>query len=205
MSFIGLDLRSEMAQFVTINSKAKGLPSSLTDYHESNLVPDLAEEAPQLFIARKLNEDPSSPWFRLIRYGGETTSGLKRKTSFRMMQKAVLRFLTQLKKASLGDAHSKYAVVCAYWTAVKGLFPNEWDDHRHHLITKGVGLYSLMRLLTDIIAVKGRGDSSVEYFQKQLRGLVGKIDWSTNGPFSDAGGQKGVQEVHAALKEVLGL
>jgi len=29
---------------------------------------------------------------------------------------------------------------------------------------------------------------------------VGNIDWSTNGPFADAGGQKGVQEVHAVLR-----
>ncbi len=42
MSFVGLDLRAEMAQFVIINSKAKGLSSSLTDYHDSNLLNDLA-------------------------------------------------------------------------------------------------------------------------------------------------------------------
>jgi DNA sulfur modification protein DndB len=205
MSFIGLDLRSEMAQFTTINSRAKGLPSSLTDYHESNLVPDLANDVPQLFVARRLNEDPASPWYKLIRYGGETTSGLKRKTSFRMMQKAVLRFLNQSKKLNLGDANDKYSIICAYWQAIRELFPGEWDDHRHHLITKGVGLHSLMRVLSDIILTKGPGDCSLQYFREQTKGLVGKIDWSTSGPFSDAGGQKGVQEVHAIVKEALGL
>ena len=205
MSFIGLDLRTEMAHFVTINSKAKGLTSSLTDYHESKLVSDLANEAPHLFISRQLNDDPVSPWFKLIRYGGETTSGLKRKTSFRMMQKAIVRFLNQTKKIDLGDATEKYLIVCAYWNAIKELFPAEWVDHRHHLITKGVGLHSLMRILGDIVSNKGPGDLSAEYFRSQLEGLLGKIDWRTKGPFSDAGGQKGVQEVHAVLREVLGL
>jgi DNA sulfur modification protein DndB len=205
MSFIGLDLRSEMAQFVIINSKSKGLSSSLTDYHESNLVSDLASDAPHLFIARRLNEDPDSPWFKLIRYGGETTSGLKRRTSFRMMQKATLRFLSQTKRASLGDVNAKYSIVCDFWRAVKELFPAEWTDHRHHLITKGVGLHSLMRILGDIILRDGPGAYSVEYFQKKVQDLVGKIDWGVNGPFADAGGQKGVQEVHAVLREVLGL
>ena len=66
-----------MALFNIINSRAKGLSSSLTDYHESNLLSDLAKEAPHLFIARRLNEDPDLPWYRLIRYGGERTSGLR--------------------------------------------------------------------------------------------------------------------------------
>lgn len=205
MSFIGLDLRGEMAQFVVINSKAKGLPSSLTDYHESNLLLDLVNEAPHLFMARRLNEDPVSPWFKFIRYGGETTSGLKRKTSFRMMQKAIVAFLRQTRNVDLGDVGAKYSIVCAYWQAIKELFPTEWSDHRHSLIAKGVGLHSLTRLLADIVLSKGPGDSSVKYFREQTRGLVGKVDWSTKGPFSDAGGQKGVQEVHAVLREVLGL
>ena len=205
MSFVGLDLRGEMAQFVIINSKAKGLSSSLTDYHQTNLLADLATEAPHLFIAKQLNEDPDSPWFKLVRYGGEATSGLKRRTSFRMMQKAVLRFLHQTKGVNVGDISTKYSTICLFWKAVKDLFPTEWADHRHHLITKGVGLHSLTRLLGDIVLRNGAGNGSVEYFLKQIQGLGGKIDWSSMGPFAHAGGQKGVQEVHAVLKEALEL
>ena len=204
MSFIGLDLRAEMAQFVIINSKAKGLSSSLTDYHESSLLTDLAVEAPHLFIARKLNEDPESPWFKLIRYGGETTSGLKRRTSFRMMQKAVQRLLSSTKEANLGQLDRTYTIIKDYWKAVQLVFPQEWNDHRHHLLTKGVGLHSLTRLLADII-LRNRGSYTVEDFKNQLVRLVGKVVWSSNGTFAHAGGQKGVQEVHSVLKEVLGL
>jgi DGQHR domain-containing protein len=203
MSFIGLDLRGEMAQFVIINSKAKGLLSSLTDYHESNLINDLAVEAPHLYIARRLNEDPESPWFKLIRYGGETTSGLKRRTSFRMMQKAIHRLFSQTKGANLGEIDGMYTIIKNYWKAVEMVFPQEWNDHRHHLITKGVGLHSLTRLLADIV-VSGRCTSgSVEEFKNQLSALAERVNWSSKGPFSYAGGQKGVQEVYAVLKEAL--
>jgi len=203
MCFIGLDLRTEMAQFVIINSKAKGLSSSLTDYHTSNLLTDLAAEAPHLFIAKKLNEDPESPWFRLIRYGGETTSGLRRRTSFRMMQKAIHRLLSHTQGLKLGPDRM-YTVINDYWKAIEMIFPIEWSDHRHHLITKGVGLHSLTRLLADII-VKGncQNNYSVNSFKEQLTPLKGKIDWSSRGKFAHAGGQKGVQQVHEFLKEVM--
>jgi DGQHR domain-containing protein len=204
MSFIGLDLRAEMAQFVIINSKAKGLSSSLTDYHDSNLISDLATEAPHLFIARKLNEDPGSPWFKLIRYGGETTSGLKRRTSFRMMQKAISRFLFQTKGINLGKIDDIYAIVRDYWKAVQIVFQKEWSDHRHHLITKGVGLHSLTRLLADLITIGKHENYSVIFFKNRLVPLKGKIDWSSKGMFAHAGGQKGVQEVHLALRRALG-
>jgi DGQHR domain-containing protein len=205
MCFIGLDFRDEMAQFVIINSKAKGLSSSLTDFHQTSLVSDLVAEAPHLFIAKQLNEDPNSPWFKLVRYGGETTSGLRRRTSFRMMQKAILRFLSQTKGLELGDVSEKYSVVCVYWKAIRSLFPVEWADHRHHLITKGVGLHALTRLLGDILLRDGPGERSIEYFHERLSPLSGKkIDWSSSGPFAHAGGQKGVQEVHATLREALG-
>ena len=75
-----------MALFNVINSKAKGLSSSLTDYHQTRLMNDLAQEAPHLLLAKRLNEDNNSPWYKMIRCGGESTSGLMRRTSFRMMQ-----------------------------------------------------------------------------------------------------------------------
>jgi DGQHR domain-containing protein len=203
MAFIGLDLRTEMSLFVVINSKARGLTSSLTDYHESNLLDDLARDAPHLYISRKLNEDPHSPWYRLIRYGGETTSGLKRRTSFRMMQKAVSRFLTQARDADAGDLESRYQLVADYWCAVAQVFSQEWRDHRHHLLAKGVGLYSLMRLLSDMVSSNHEKPMDTTCFVKRLLPLKEKIDWRSNGMFADAGGHKGATEVYLRLKEAL--
>lgn len=204
MSFIDLSLREEMALFNVINSKAKGLSSSLTDYHESNLLTDLVVEAPHLFIARKLNEDSRSPWHRLVRYGGETTSGLHRRTSLRMMQKSIQRFLKQTKELPLGDIEQKYRLILAFWQAVKDTFPAEWNAPRHHLITKGVGLYSLMQLLADLVKCAG-GDLTPERCRDCLALLRGKIDWDSQGMFAEAGGQKGAMEVYQTLRKAAGL
>lgn len=200
MAFLGLDLRTEMALFNVINAKAKGLSSSLTDYHESTLLADLAGEAPHLFIARRLNEDGESPWFRLIRYGGENSSGLKRRTSLRMMQQSVRKFLARASGHAPEDVEDRYRLVRDYWIAVRRVFPREWDDHRHHLITKGVGLYSLMYLLADLVKVRGMGTASSADFAVALEPLKRTIDWDSGGPFSHAGGQKGALEVYEQLR-----
>ena len=205
MTFIGLSLREEMAMFSVINSKARGLSSSLTDYHESSLLEDIANEAPHLFIARKLNEDSDSPWFRMIRYGGENTSGLKRRTSLRMMQTSVKRFLDQTKTVDLGSIDDRYNLIRAYWQAVQQVFPEEWGDHRHHLISKGVGLYSLMMLLTDIVLGFRAPQHDELSLAEVLSRLRGSVDWRSKGMFANAGGQKGAREVYAVLKELCGL
>lgn len=204
MAYIGLSLRQEMAIFNVINSKAKGLSSSLTDYHESKLLDDLSAEAPHLFIGRRLNEDPASPWFRMIRYGGEMTSGLKRRTSFRMMQKSIATFLSSVRGCDLGNLENRYIIVRSYWQAVRDTFPEEWADHRHHLLSKGVGLYSLMQLLADIVRKNPRADFSIYYFTQVLSPLAGTFDWSSGGRFAYVGGRKGVQDVYLALRKQVG-
>lgn len=205
MIYIGLDLRQEMAIFNVINSKAKGLSNSLTDYHDSKLLADLTTDAPHLFISRRLNEDQSSPWYRLIRYGGESTSGLKRRTSFRMMQKTVHTFLAQTRAILDMTIEEKYQVILCFWKAVQLLFEDAWKDHRSNLITKGVGLYALMQLLGDIVKSNPKADFSVDYFMTTLLPLKSSIDWSSQGRFAYVGGKKGAQDVYQALKNEVSL
>jgi DGQHR domain-containing protein len=203
MAFMGLDLRSEMAMFTVINSKAKGLSSSLTDYHNSNLIANLFADAPHLYIARRLNDDQDSPWFKLIRLGGKPTPGLKRRTSLRMMQTAVDHFLSHTSRKTFSNADIAYGVVADFWRAVAQVFSAEWCDPRHHLLTKGVGLHSLMHIAADIVNNTGVASLDKEFFVQQLSALKGRVDWRSNGEFSSAGGKKGVTDVTSRLKEAL--
>ena len=75
MFFVGLTDREEMEIFNVINSKAKGLSSSLIDFHDAQLSTDLAADRPELFIAVFLKNEPSSPWFRQLDLGGKPSSG----------------------------------------------------------------------------------------------------------------------------------
>lgn len=203
MAFIGLDLRTEMALFNIINSKAKGLSSSLTDYHESNLLKNLADDAPHLYIARRLNDDSGSPWHLLIRYGGETNSGLKRRTSFRMIQKTISRFLNDIDGERLGNVDSIYMLIAEYWWAIRRLFESDWLNHRKSLLTKGIGLYSLMRLLPYLLRSHEYKLQTRDDFYDVLKPLATKIDWSSKGMFAGIGGQAGVHEVLQYLKREL--
>jgi DNA sulfur modification protein DndB len=205
MAFIGLDLRGEMAMFTIINSKAKGLSSSLTDFHRSNLLEDLAAEAPHLFIARRLNDDPRSPWFKRIRCGGRSTSGLKRRTSLRMMQHAIQRFVGQSQCLDAMSIEQVADLLIAYWGAVAAVFASEWSNHRAHLITKGVGLYGLTQLLAVLLAVHGQEDRSEDVFIQRLLPLKTRIDWRNGGTFAAVGGHKGAAAVCDTLRGLLGL
>ena len=202
MAFIGLDLRTEMALFVIINTKAKGLSTSLTDFHKSSLISDLVKEAPHLLLARKLNEDPESPWFRMIKYGGQSTSGLKRRTSLRMMQQSIRRFIVAAKLQNV-EIEEIYSLLLAFWSAVSRVFPVEWKDHKHHLLTKGIGLYSLHLLLGDLILADQHPETPEDYFERHLVTLKRQVDWRTQGMFAGAGGHKGAHRVHMILRGML--
>lgn len=201
MAYIGLDVRSEMSLFSTINSKSRGLASSLTDYLYSSLTDDLLQEAPHLLLARRLNEDPSSPWFKLIRYGGTSTSSPHRRVSLRMMQKSIGRFLKKIRGAGAKPVDDCYRVILAFWTAVRDTFPDEWQDPRRHILTKGLGLYSLMLLLTDLAESRQFSELTQLEFYRLLEPLRTGIDWGSRGTFAQAGGHKGAVQVYLTLKE----
>ena len=65
-----------------------------------------------------------------------------------------------------------------------------------------MGLYSLMMLLRDFVI----GDNKIfteESFERKLKLLKNKVDWSSNGTFATAGGQKGAKEAYLKLKGFL--
>ena len=75
MCFIGLSVQEEMEVFSVINGKAKGLSTSLLDYHAAQLAENLAEDRPELFIALQLNSIEESPFFRRLNLGGQPHPG----------------------------------------------------------------------------------------------------------------------------------
>ena len=194
MTFIGLSVREEMEVFGIINGKAKGLSTSLLDYHAAQLTECLAEERPELFIALQLNSHDSSPWARRLNLGGKTTSGLKRIVSLRMMQQAVHTFLKSTAILSTNSVEEAAGVVLDFWSAVSAALPSEWADPRRHMLTKGIGVYSLMRIAADIFLECRHVGRTCDRraFLTSLCDFVPSVDWSTSGPLKGFGGQGGV-------------
>lgn len=201
MSFIGLTLREEIELFGIINGKSKGLSTSLLDYHQTKLLENVSKERPELFIAVKLNEDESSPWFKKLDLGGKATVGLNRKASLRTMQKGVLKFLKALNQIEDYSIEELYLFVRNFWQAVSEALPKHWENPRGSFLLKGIGVYALMRIAADIFM-----DSSVDYHLTsdaiivKIFDYVNDFDWTNTGPLRGLGGESGAREAYEILR-----
>lgn len=204
MCFVALSEREEMEVFNVINSKAKGLSRSLLDYHEAQFAGDLGLERPELFIALFLNNSETSPWRRRLNLGGNTTSGLKRIASLRMMQQAALEFLKATRILKTRSTEEACDTVEDFWIAIEQALPKEWAAPRHHVLTKGIGIYALTRIAADIFleATDAGRVCDRREFAAALSDFVDRIDWSNDGSLKGYGGQGGVKAAVEHIRAV---
>ncbi len=201
MCFIELTEREEMEVFNVINSKAKGLSTSLLDFHDATLARDLAAERPELFIALHLKNNSESPWHRQLDLGGVSSSGLMRRASLRTIQKSVKRFLNQTKLLHDHSPDAAAQIVLDFWAAVAIVLHEAWDDPRRYLINKGVGVYTLMAIAGDLyLEALGQGCDK-RYFITKLAEFITDIDWRSSGPLKGFGGEGGVNSALALIRE----
>jgi DNA sulfur modification protein DndB len=201
MCFIGLTERDEMEVFNVINSKAKGLSTSLLDFHDATLAKDLAGERPELFIALHLNNNTESPWYRQLDLGGTSTSGLMRRASLRTMQKAVKKFLSHTRILRTQSPEIAARIVLDFWSAIAMVMREAWDSPRHYLINKGVGVYALMAIAADLYSESKGHACDKRYFVTKLSEFVTDLDWSSQGPLKGFGGEAGVKSVVTLIRE----
>jgi DNA sulfur modification protein DndB len=202
MCFIGLSPRDEMEIFNVINSKAKGLSTSLLDFHDAQLSLDLATDRPELFIALFLRNDVRSPWHRELDLGGASSSGMNRRASLRTLQKAIKRFLTKTKIARTKSIEVAAQTVLDFWAAVAIALSDQWSKPRKHLVTKGIGVYALMDLAADLYNEAQAGQvCDKRYFAAALADFAGEFDWSTEGPLKGLGGEGGVKTAVDLVRE----
>lgn len=197
MSFIGLSVKEEMQIFNVINRNAKGLSSSLLDYHESKLSIDLGTAKPEIYVALKLTETQESPWYQRLDLGGKKTVGTHRYASLRTMQKAVRRFLRESKILDHTSADDAFSVVQSFWIAVTRVLSKEWNDPRKHFLMKGIGVYSLMSIAGDLYieSVRQNIKCDTAFYVGALSDFVTDIDWSSQGLLKGFGGGAGADKL----------
>jgi DNA sulfur modification protein DndB len=202
MCFVGLSEREEMEVFNVINSKAKGLSTSLLDFHDAQLAADLAADRPELYVALFLKNDPRSPWYRQIDLGGASTSGMTRRASLRTLQKAIKRFLIRTKIEKSKAAPDIALMVLNFWAAVAIALPQQWAQPRKHFVTKGIGVYALMDIAADLYnEVQPAQACDKKYFAAALGDFASDFDWSTTGPLKGLGGEGGVKEALRLIRD----
>ncbi len=199
MTFIGLSEREEMEIFGIINGKAKGLSNSLLDFHDAQLCADLSTERPELLVALHLKNEPTSPWYNRLDLGGKQVSGLERRASLRTMQKACRILTRRLRPRS---AEELARIAHDFWCAVAMVMPDAFVKPRKSLVTKGIGVYALSELATDIVLEARSGiRCDVGYFAAVLGDFAVTVDWSSEGPLAGLGGEGGARRAADILRQ----
>jgi len=195
MCFVGLSEREEMEVFNIINSKARGLSSSLLDFHDAQLASDLGSERPELYISLFMRRETSSPWHNQLDLGGASTSGMTRRASLRIFQKAVKQFLSRTKILESRSVDEAAHLILDFWTALVMVLPAQWQNPRKHMLTKGVGVYALMEIAADLYRDTPKNNTcDRKYLTASLSDFAPDFNWSTNGPLKGLGGQGGVKK-----------
>lgn len=192
MLYLGLSITEEIELFRTINTKAKGLPGSLTSFHESQLDQDYRSHNPALYIAIQLNRLDESPWQKRLDTGGKRgAQGRMRIATLRTMELALKRMLISRSEFHGLDADEWVHALISFWQAVSNVIPSEWNNPRGHILVKGIGVYSLTGLAADLVPeALEHGPPSALYFEAKLEFLK-SIDWTNTGPFKGYGGEGG--------------
>jgi DNA sulfur modification protein DndB len=83
------------------------------------------------------------------------------------------------------------------------VLPEEWANTRRNMLTKGIGVYALMRIAADVYGeCKDAGRTcDKRAFTTALSDFAGAIDWSTGGPLKGFGGQGGVKAAVEFLRD----
>lgn len=203
MAYLGLSIPEEMAIFRDINGKAKGLSSSLLDLTEAKLNPEsLHNIKPELYQAMQLAENPKSPWYQKLDRGGNSTVGSKRIASLRTMQQAVRRFLKEAQLPSSKSPQEITEILISFWLAVAYLLKDAWQNPRHHLLNKSIGVYSLMSIAGDFVKealIEGK-QCTEDYFIGKLSDFVHLVDWTSNGALKGYGGVTGADAALELLR-----
>lgn len=122
---VGLKREQECSLFVDINSNQKGMNTSHLAVMQSRLTDEEREVKDHLdrWIAKKLSEDPGSPWHGLVHLGGSKRGsreqGLTRVVNFASIQGGTRKLLSKsLYIHDLTNPNSQYYLIRNYWHAI---------------------------------------------------------------------------------------
>lgn len=147
-AFLGLDVAEQAKQFKIINSKQKGVPTSLL-YDLLDLTKDgtyVQQRGHELAV--KLNEDPESPWYGQIDMTG---SGDGLITQTRVVT-ALESLISERGTLFLYSEEEQYGILRNYFTAVKTIFPSDWGN-KNSVLTKALGFSGWLILLPQVLTL----------------------------------------------------
>jgi hypothetical protein len=164
----------------------------------SELLPEVSTALPARLAARKLpaaicewlNQNPASPFHRLIRrastVNSEVTEGIVADTSVVKMVEESLSStsgcLFPYRNIASGetDTDGICQVLVTYWTAVKRVFPDAWGKPPgKSRLMHGAGIRAMGRLMDRVMAgINPRETRAVEQVERELRRVATVCRWT---------------------------
>jgi len=191
-----LNLEEEIELFRDINDNQKRMNTSHLDNIESRLTPVEIQKRqdPNLYIAKKLGEDSSSPLFEKIYEGGKKPGYFA--IGLRSLKTGIQYMLSQPSKLTeLPDVDVQYAVIKNYFKAVKRWQPRAWTDPNKYITLRGAGLWAICFIGATVIdKILSAGKYETSDMLKVLNSGE-SWNWTRNGDFAGYSGRGGAVKI----------
>lgn len=195
LAFHFLDEDEEIMLFDTINTKAKGIGTSLSKYlHRDS--DDLGWISTQMLTRRE------SPFYEIGSIIGKRTN-----TKHVTLQN-IYRFVSLLTaKSDIADLkkEEKLSIAMCYYSVIKECFTAEWNDYKNFRLSHIVILDSLSiagNTLLNNLFTETKKLPDAQKVKKQILKLS-DIDWSSEGPLKYVRGRNGSKQLSTEIKSIL--
>lgn len=191
IGFVSDKLSVQREQFILVN-KAKPLPTRLIN----ELLPETtAIVLPRDLAARKvpaelvnlLNQDPASPFYRIVKRASDRAASRAVVTDTALLSAiknslsnplGVLSTFKSVGRESSGDVEEMYRILTTYWTAVKAVFPDSWGKNpKQSRLMHSAGLLA-MGLLMDAIYARLPRDADIATVQREIEKVAPACRWN---------------------------
>lgn len=185
LAFHYLDEDEEIKLFDVINTKAKGIGTSLSRYLNR-------DNDDFSWIATNLILKPESPFFSKGTLIGKRTKE-KHVTLQNLYQ--IVNLITRKSDLVKLRKEKILNIIMFYYNLIKELLPEEWDDYKNYRLTHITCLNALAivgnELINENYLAKSQQPDSVKIANKLLN--LGEIDWSAGGDLKFVKGVAGTK------------
>lgn len=192
LAFHYLDEDEEIKLFDVINTKAKGIGTSLSRYLNR-------DNDDFSWVATNLILKPESPFFSKGTLIGKRTKE-KHITLQNLYQ--IVNLLTKKSDLAKLPKEKILNITMFYFNLIKELLPDEWSDYRNYRLTHITCLNALSivgnELINENYLVKSQQPDSVKIANKLLN--IREIDWSVNGELKFVKGVAGTKMLAGDIK-----
>jgi DNA sulfur modification protein DndB len=193
LAFHCLDEDEEIRLFDTINTKAKGIGSSLSKFLRRDS-DDISWMATELLVRQE------SPFYHIGSIIGKRSKG--RHITLQNLYRT-LYLLCRDPGISCYSKEEKLTMALKYFNTIKEMFPHEWLDYSGYRLTHIVCLDALSIAGSDVLTMftsDNRRQFDYNGISKAIR-KISKIDWSVNGVLKYIKGMSGSKYLANDLKE----